>query len=264
MTEDMSESSDTEVANLEDTETVDNTVTWQRIKELVVTMKDSINDNTNQAIGEVKSEVSHIKVQMEKYNGTIEEVQGRVSQVEDKVEKMEDLRSEVETLKKYHADHIKEMNKEVCRVRRNNIIINGIPGTSKNKQDAKKAFEDFIIDGLELGTEWLKKVEIEELYRFPAKKTEETSWPLFVRVEKVKYKEEMYKAAFKLKDKGFSMRNDLAPWLLVKRSKLYIESKRIQESPHNLKTRMRDTYDKVWLKVRKTVKDEWKTWDGKT
>ena len=174
MTEDMSESSDTEV-NLEDTETVDNTVTWQRIKELVVTMKDSINYNTNQAIGEVKSEVSHIKVQMEKYNGTIEEVQGRVSQVEDKVEKMEDLRSEVETLKKYHADHIKEMNKEVCRARRNNIIINGVPGTSKNKQDAKKAFEDFIIDGLELGTEWLKKVEIEELYRFPAKKTEETS-----------------------------------------------------------------------------------------
>ena len=276
--------SDTEIIFSANTEELDNTVTWQRIKELVVTMKDSINENTNQAIGEIKSEVTQLKTQMEKYNDKIEDVQGRmcqveenfekyndtveevqvrVSQVEDKVEQMAELRKEVAELKKFQADHVKNMNMEACRVRRNNIIINGIPGTSKDKKDAKKAFKDFIIDGLELGMEWLKHVELEELYRFPAKKDDDTSWPLFVRVEKLRFKDEMYRAAFNLKDKGISMRNDLAPWLLVERSKLYIESKRLKESPHNLKTRMRDTYDKVWLEVRKTAKDDWKTWDGK-
>ena len=264
MLDEMMAESDNDAASSNDNTEIDNSVTWERIKELIYGMKESINANTNQAIGDIKTDVTQIKTQIERYNETLEEVQGRVSEVEDRMVGYEELKQEVADLKKANLDYEKEKNMAACKARRNNIIINGIQGTSKDKQDTKKAFRAFILEGLEIGEEWLEKLELEELYRFPAKKKDEPSWPVFVRVEKLRYKDEMYKAAPNLKGKGFSMRNDLAPWLLVERSKLYIESERLKAAPHNLKTRSRDTYNKVWLEVRKDAGEDWKPWDGKT
>ena len=256
--------SDAEATSSNENMEIDNSVTWERIQDLIFGMKDNINENTNAAIGDIKSDVTQIKSQIERYNETMEEVQGRISIVEDRMVGYEDLKQEISHLKRANQGYEKEKQMEACRARRNNIIINGIPGTSKDKEDVKKAFRTFIIEGLELGEEWLEKVELEDLYRFPSKKKDETSWPVFVRVEKLKYKDEMYKAAPNLKGKDRSMRNDLAPWLLVERNKLYTESDRLRAAPHNLKTRTRDTYCKVWLEVRKDAGEKWKTWDGKT
>ena len=284
-------------------------VTWAHLKEMLSSLKESINENTNKAIGAVKADVTEIKTQLEKYNDNLEEVQNRVGKVEDKVDKfnedLEEVQEEVQTrmsqvegkADKYREeleevqdrvgrveDNVGTINelkeeiaalkdeqkrtkdereKEACRVRRNNIIINGIPGQSKDRKDVKKAFRDFILKGLELGQEWLEDIEVDEIYRFPGKKTDE-GWPMFVRVSRIKYKEDMYKAAHNLKGKGFSMRNDLAPHLLKERSKLQVESRRLRAEPLNRKTKIRDTSFKVWMEVRKTDKDDWEPWDGLT
>ena len=284
LVEDIMGDRETDLANRTEDLEPQSSVTWGLLKEMLTSLKDSINENTNNAIGAVKTEVSQIKTQLEKYNDNLEEVQNRVgqveerveqqsenleevqnrvSEVEDKVEGIKELRAEIAALKKEQASTKKEREAEACRIRKNNIIINGIAGTSKERKDVRKAFNKFVLEGLELSQEWLDNIEIEEIYRFPSKKTEDP-WPLFIKLSKIKYKEDMYRAAPNLKGKGFNMRNDLAPHLLVERNKLQAESRRLKGDPLNLKTKIRDTATKVWMEIRKNDKDEWKPWDGKT
>ena len=140
------------------------------------------------------------------------------------------------------------------------MIINGLPGHSKETKDAWQTFVTLCVDDLELGEDWVREAGIAEVYRFPSKKKTDL-WPLFVRFGSTRPKDDMFKAAPKLKGKGYSLRHDLAPHLVAERNDLIKTSVRIRKEPHNLLTKLRESPFRVWLVFRKNASDDWETWE---
>ena len=96
---------------------------------------------------------------------------------------------------------------DVCKACKNNILINGLPGKSKDNKVALQTFEKNCIEEMEFSDEWFRDLDIRETYRFPSKKTTDP-WPLFVSFNKMSQRDEFYRAAPRLKGKKFSIHSD--------------------------------------------------------
>ena len=200
---------------------------------------------------------------MEKYNEKMEEVQGRISDTEDNIEKMSEVIEEIYDFKAEWEKTLTEIDKAACRMRKNNIIFKGLKSWSKDTSVALKNFERVCIEKLKLSREWVKKVDLNEVYHFPPK-GKEGPWPLFVGLAKSRHREDIYKHASNLKDSGIIMCNDLAPCLLKIRKKLVDKSIELKKEPFNYQIKMRNTAFNVWLEVKKPNETKWETWKGKT
>ena len=154
-----------------------------------------------------------------------------------------------------------EIDLEACRARKNNVIIKGIKGGNKEPEVAWANFNKFCEKELKLSKEWIEKVDINELYHFPAKGGE-GPMPLFVSFAKSRHREEMYKAAPNLKGSDFSLRSDLAPCLLKTRKHLIAESAVLRKDPHNCNTKIRDSAFNVWMLVCRQNSNKWFKWKG--
>ena len=74
-------------------------------------------------------------------------------------------------------------------------------------------------------------------------------------------KDEFYKATPNLKGTGIFVRNDLAPHLLKEKAELQRKSDKLKLAPYNFRTKIRDTYNRVWLEYTKQGETKWKVWD---
>ena len=255
---------ETEVEDSEELEELDQDapITVRQMKELLASVQENINISINKKIDEIKADVGQIKEHLENNNGRFDEMENRISEVEDKVINIDEVSTEVDRLRKTFENFMTQTNIDAMKARRNNMIIQGIPGKSKDTEVVMKTFLSFCKDSLKLSDEWIDKVDVVETYRFPSRNTEDKSWPLFVCLGKSRHREDIYKAAPNLKGTDISIKNDLAPCLQEERRKLIKESDVLQAKPYNYKTRMRNTNYKVWLEIRKPNSTDWKTWKG--
>ena len=176
-------------------------VTMGALKDLLLNLQENINSNTDRKIKGVKQDVTYIKSTLDKFSDRFEEAETRIGELEDRAEKYDEIGNGVEVLRDLYEKSIEQAHKEACNVRKNNMIINGLPGNSKEVNDAWKSFVTLCNDDLELGDDWLREAGITEVYRFPAKKKTDP-WPLFVKFGSTRPKDDMFKAAPKLKKRA--------------------------------------------------------------
>ena len=205
--------------------------------------------------------VSEIKVHLERYNESFTEFQDRLGQVEDKCEKSDTLSTELTSFKKEWEEHLTQANLDACRERKNNVIIQGVKGGSKEPGVAMRNFRHACKTALKMSDEWIDSVDINEIYHF-FPKGGEGPWPLFVSFAKSQQREDMFRAAPNLKGTDYILRNDLAPWLQKIRKDLIVESAKPRKDPHNLDTKMRDTTFRVWMVFKFKNTTKWLTWKG--
>ena len=230
-------------------------------------MQVNINKSTQDIIDELRKDVNDIRENMDKTGERFEEAEGRISAIEDRMNNYEDSNTEVETLSKTLETAIENYDKDACTARRNNVIVHGLPGESKEPLVAMETFRSLCIEKLGFSEEWVEKVDLKETYRIPPKKTPGKptgKWPLFVAFNKSIQRDEFYRAAPKLKDTGIVIRNDLAPCLIVKRNKLIKQSLALRHTSINYETKLRDTSFRVWLMIKKPGSDKWEPLDEKS
>ena len=230
------------------------------IKALMIGMRDNIKQSTQEMIGELRKDVNEIKDILDKNNSRLEEAENRISTIEDRMQNVEEVNTEVDTLRETMNTAIANYNKDACKARRNNVIVQGLPGTSKDTKVARQTLEKLCLENMKLGKEWVDNMQINETYRFPSKKKGD-SWPLFVSFCKLTQREEFYRAAPNLKGTDIRVQNDLAPCLVAEKKRLYIVAQGLQEPPTNYKTRSRDTSMRVWLEIRKPGTEDWEEWE---
>ena len=230
------------------------------MKTMIEEMRDSINKNTEMLMSAVRKDISEINEKLDKSNSRFEEAEGRISNLEDRMQNAEELNTEVDTLRKLILEVRKEYNYDASNARKNNIIVQGIPGSTRDPRVAKSTFEKLCRDDMGQDEQWIKELDLKEVYRFPAKNREDP-WLLFVSFNKSIQREDFYKATPNLKGKGITVRNDLAPCLIVERNELGKVADRLRASPNNYKTKMRDTAFKVWLEILKPGATKWETWE---
>ena len=196
-----------------------------------------------------------------KLDNRMEEAETRIVEVEDGVEKLQALPPEVEVIFG-HIDKIYSVLQiDACANRRNNIIINGIPGKKATIKEAETTFRNLCRNEMKLGEVWANTVVLNEVYRFPAKDKKSESWPLFVSLSSLSRKDEFFKATPNLKGTGIFVRNDLAPHLLEEKSELHKKANKLKVAPYNFRTKVRDTYNKVWLEYLREGDTKWKVWN---
>ena len=145
-------------------------------------MQESINQRMDRMVKDIRSDVSEIKAQIERYNDGMEEMQVRISNVEDQVENFQEVATEVNELRELLDNTLSTVNAEANRARKNNFIIHGLPGDSKDPIVALKDLGTFCTDTLKLDPIWVKNLDVNEAYRFPPKG--DGPWPLFVSLSK--------------------------------------------------------------------------------
>ena len=99
-------------------------------------MRDDINNNTDKKMNVIKQDVSFIKNSLKGYSDRLEETENRIGEAEDRLDRMEGLGSEVDIIRELLEKHIEQTNKEACMARKDNVIVNGLPGFSKDPVDA--------------------------------------------------------------------------------------------------------------------------------
>ena len=236
-------------------------VTTAQLLDVILNMKEELSNKIDSSVGDLKKDVNQIKEQLDKYGDRFEETENRLSNVEDKIQNLEDVNIVVDKINSTLNTAIIKYDIDACKARKNNILINGLPGKSKDTKVAMQTFEKFCKEEMEFSDEWFKELDIRETYRFPSKKTTDP-WPLFVSFNKMSQREEFYRAAPRLKGKKFSIHNDLAPCLIAERKRLIKESIRLKASPYNYDTKVRDTSLKVWLAIKRPNETEWDIWKG--
>ena len=237
----------------------DTPMTYSLFKELIREMRDDINNNTDRKMQTITQDISEIKTGLETHGERFDEMENRVSDAEDRLDKIEEVGGEIDILREQWEKAIKQANKEACLARKNNMIINGMPGSSKETKDVKTTLKKLCVETLKLGEEWFNNADIKEVYNFPAKKKTDP-WPIFVRFGNSSYKDDMFRAAHNLKGTNITLRHDLAPCLIEERNDLNKTATRLRKDPYNLLTRIRETSFEVRLLVRKTVEEDWKEW----
>ena len=234
-------------------------VTVGLMKEMMKEMRDGINSDTGALLAVVRNDISIINEKIDKYSDRFDEAETRISNLEDKMANIEDVNPIIYTLQEQLKTAIANYDIDACRARKNNVLIHGLTGTSKDTKVAMKDFLNLCAKDMELDEEWISKLDLKDVYRFPAKKKTDP-WPMFVSFNKSMQREEFYRAAPKLKGKGIVIKNDLAPCLIVEKNSLKKIGDKLKEPPTNYQTRFRDTAFKVRLEILKPGKKEWETW----
>ena len=224
-------------------------------------LEGNINARIDSKVDEVKEEVVQVKSRLDKFSDNFENVHERISNIEDQMEDFTQLESDLTSFKDQWDTSLSEINLEACRVRKNNIIFQGIPGGNKDAKKSMNTFLKLCSDKLEMPKKWVEEVDVNECYCFPPKGGK-GNWPMFLSLAKSRHREDLYKNAYKLKDSGIYMQNDLAPCLLRKRKDLQKEANNLQKDPHNFQTKMRDSPFDVWLIVKKPHEKNWERWKG--
>ena len=238
----------------------DRPMTYSLFRELMREMKDDINSNTDKKVFAITQDVIFIKNSLTTFGEKMEEAENRISDAEDRIEKIEEIGGEMDTFRDLFDKSVEQTNREACLARKNNVIINGLPGDPKGgRREAMASLKKLCVVDLKLGEDWFAEAEIVEVYRFPAKKKTD-HWPLFVRFGDISFKDDMFKAATNLKGTNISLRHDLAPWLIIERGRLIKISTNLRKEPHNRLTKLRETPFKVKLVTRKNAEEEWKIW----
>ena len=78
----------------------DGSVSYRLMKNLITKVESSMKAEFSKAVGEIREDVSELKVQIEKYNGSFTEMQERLSGVEDKVEQLDTVKTDIADFKK--------------------------------------------------------------------------------------------------------------------------------------------------------------------
>ena len=116
----------------------------------MASMQENINLILNKKIDEIKADVGQIKEHLENNNGRFEEMENRISEVEDKVNDINEVTTEVDRLRATLDNYMSQTNLDAMKARRNNMIIQGIPGKSKDTNVAMASFLTFCKDNLKL------------------------------------------------------------------------------------------------------------------
>ena len=231
------------------------------IKEMEKNITKNINAQIDKKVDSIKEDIGGIKSQLDRSNGIFEEMQTRISNVEDKVQDLNKIELEIVKIRKEWEEALTQINKEACRARKDNIIIQGITNWSKNPDIAMQNFEKLCKENLKMSPEWMDKLDVDEAYHFPPKGGK-GEWPLFVALGKSKQRSDIYKAAPNLKGTPFILKNDLAPCLLKVKKNLGDMADKLKAAPYNYQTKFRDSPFEVWLEIKKTNDKEWKKWNG--
>ena len=239
----------------------DGSVSYRLMKNLITKVESSMKAEFSKAVGEIREDVSELKVQIEKYNGSFTEMQERLSGVEDKVEQIDTVKTDIADFKKEWQCVMTQVNLDACKIRKNNIIITGIKGGNSDPDVAMRNFEHFCEKGLKMSKEWIQNVDLNDCYHF-SPKGGEGPWPLFVSFAKSRHRSDVFKAAHNLKGTDYLIKNDLAPWLLKIRKDLISEQDKIKKAPHNCQAKMRDTPYRVWMIFKCPNTTKWHTWKG--
>ena len=241
-------------------------LTMGLMMEMLKKMESNINARIDSKIEEVKTEVGLVKNHLENFDEKFEDAQLRISNVEDQVHdqaiNITNLGADLQAFKAEWDQTLTDIELESCRARKNNIIFQGIPGGDRDPKKAMQTFQTLCRDTMEMSENWLAEVDINECYRFPPKGGG-GSWPLFLSLAKSRHREDLYRAAPKLKGTGIQMRNDLAPCLQRKRKLLVQDQIVLRNATNNCDTRLRDTPFKVWMIFKRPNGKEWETWKGK-
>ena len=128
-------------------------------------------DKTHERFEAAERRISNIEEKTDKNSERMETAEGRISDMEDRMNNMEGMNAEIDALREALANAIAGYDIDACRARKNNVIIHGLPGTSKDPREAEKTFLDLCLNTMGLGEGWIKNVDIKDAYRFlPGKK----------------------------------------------------------------------------------------------
>ena len=95
-------------------------------------------------------------------------MQQRISNVEDKVEDVTKIGTELKSFRTDWDEAISEINLDASRARKNNIILQGIPGGGdKDQAKALNTFMKLCTDTLKMSEKWIDELSLNECYRFP-------------------------------------------------------------------------------------------------
>ena len=249
------------MAQLEKANEANDTVPIALIRELISQVETNLSNKFDKAVDEIKGDVSQIKLHLEQYNENFREVQERISDVEDKVAIIDTFTEELEIFKQEWKVSLSEINLDACRMRKKNVIIQGVKGECKDPEVALKNFQKVCLENLKMTKEWVDNVDLNEVYHFTPKGGE-GPWPLFISFAKSRQREDLFRAAPNLKDSGITLRNDLAPCLLKIRNSLIEVGDQLKKDPYNCNTRLRDSPYDVWMIVKRPNTSKWFRWKG--
>ena len=101
-----------------------------------------------------------------KIENWLEEAETRIVEVVDGVEKLQTLPPEVEVIFGHINNIYSVLQIDACANRRNNMIINGIPGKKATIKEAETTFRNLCRNEMKLGDVWANTVVLNEVYRF--------------------------------------------------------------------------------------------------
>ena len=220
----------------------------------------TMESNVEDKIKDLRRDFGEFNSKFDQVDTRFEEAEQRISNLEDRAENSEAVNPEVHLLRSEVNELKAALKLDKCALRKNNLVVNGLPGKNCTMKEAEDIFRNFCEKELKLSREWAQTVVINEIYRFPRKNRELDSWPLFVSLNSLVKKDEIFRAAFNLKGTPYFLRNDLAPHLVEEKKRLIKQRDVLKGAPHHYEARVRDLYNKVWLEYKKEGEERWKTW----
>ena len=98
---------------------------------------------TETLLSVVRKDKREINEKIDESNRRFKEAEGRISNLEDRMQNAEELNTEVDALRELVLEVRKEYSYDASNATKNNIIIQGILGSTRDPRVARKTFETF-------------------------------------------------------------------------------------------------------------------------
>ena len=137
--------------------------------------------------------INEMKTSLEGINSRITEAEERISDLEDKILEITTTEQNREKRMKRIEDGLRDL---WDNIKRNNILIIGVPEEEEKKKGTEKIFEEIIVENFpNMGKEIVNQVE--EAERVPFRVNPRRNMPrhILITLSKIKYKEKILKTA---------------------------------------------------------------------
>ena len=211
------------------------------LKTLLDKMKEEINKNTNDRIGELSLELQGIRAELD------------------------DQKNEQKIMKKQIDETVNKLERLECHSRKYNLLIYGLnlPDTEEGTHNVENHLRKLFVEKLKIQSEVSQAIFICNAHILP-KPTNSTSNgpnPIIVKFAKFSEKQLVLGAAQNLKKADrIGIRTDISRNLNIKRAQLAQKAYKMRESDANLRTRIRESIQipDVWMEVKQKNDSSWK------
>ena len=161
---------------------------------------EKIQETFNKDLEELKSKQTMMNNTKNEMKNSLEGINSRITEAEERINDLEDKIVEITTAehnKEKRMKRIEDSLRELWdNIKRNSILIIGVPEEEEKKKGSEKIFEEIIVENFpNKGKEIVNQVQ--EAHRVPYRINPRRSKPrhVLIKLSKIKFKEKILKAA---------------------------------------------------------------------